>query len=89
MHVPPKLTLDDLARNQVKDIIDITDATEKQNIHEVYIPPLNSLKTKWQPNMNFLGHHIFSKFIWGMKKVTVQHIAFFSDTVWKMVLSRV
>jgi len=46
MHVPPKLTLDDLARNQVKDIIDITDATEKQNIHEVYIPPLNSLKTK-------------------------------------------
>jgi hypothetical protein len=29
MHVPPKLTLDDLARNQLRDIIDIIDATEK------------------------------------------------------------
>jgi len=46
MHVPPKLTLDDIARNQVRDIIDIIDITEKQNIHEVYIPPLNYLKTK-------------------------------------------
>jgi hypothetical protein len=31
MHVPPKLTLDNLAKNQLRDIIDIIDATEKQN----------------------------------------------------------
>jgi len=77
MHVPSKLTLDDLARNLERDITDIIDATGKQNIHEIYIPPLNNLKTKWQPNMNFLGLRIFSKFVWGMKKVTVHHIAFF------------
>jgi hypothetical protein len=38
--------LDDLAINQVRDIIDIIEATEKQNMHEVYIPTLNNLKTK-------------------------------------------
>jgi hypothetical protein len=31
MHVPPKLTFDDLARSQLRDIIVIIDATEKQN----------------------------------------------------------
>jgi hypothetical protein len=49
MHISSKLTLDDLARNQVRDVIDITDATEKQNIHEVYIPPL----TFWHQNFIF------------------------------------
>lgn len=38
--------MDDLARNQVRDIIDKIDATEKQNICEVYIPPLNNLKAE-------------------------------------------
>ena len=86
MHVPPKLTLDDIARNQVRDIIDIIDITEKQNIHEVYIPPLNYLKTKWKP---ISWSPYFFKVCRRNEKGDCPSYCIFSYAVCKMVLRRV